>query len=550
MSRFSLLAVSGLSLAWGSRGVLAWPGPDLARSVQPGAALAGAPDVAGKPPLAPVTIILCPQADPFDFEVLRAMSMPARREAVIDSLKSAARESQCGVLDELARAARAGFAADIRPLWITNLVVARVSPDLARRLAARDDVAGLSYDHPAGAEFLPAPPMPRAEPGWPAPRGVTCGLSATNAPSAWAAGYTGRGIVVSVIDTGTCLDHPDIANQIWTNTGEIPNNNIDDDNNGFVDDVHGWNFEADTNDLTDLEGHGSHIAGTIAGDGTQGTQCGMATDAEIQTLKFWNNVGGESSVWLAMQYALENGADVISGSIGWRHAWNPQRAVWRAVCENTFAAGVVVCFSAGSDGSAHGVDSVLTPGDVPEMITVGVTDCEMNITSFSSRGPVTWQDVDPYNDWPYPPGKRKPTVVGPGVNTISHDLCDGYTVYSGTSMAVPHVAGAAALVLQANPDLDHYQVKQILKDTAVDRGESGPDNTYGHGFIDAWAAVQAALDLACVADFNGDGAVNTLDVLAFLNAWNAGDISADVNGDGDINTLDVLAFLNLWAAGC
>ncbi|MFG0259321.1 MAG: GC-type dockerin domain-anchored protein, partial [Phycisphaerales bacterium JB041] len=85
---------------------------------------------------------------------------------------------------------------------------------------------------------------------------------------------------------------------------------------------------------------------------------------------------------------------------------------------------------------------------------------------------------------------------------------------------------------------------------AIDRGSSGPDNTYGHGFVDAWAAVQAALDMGCVADFNGDGNVNTNDVLAFLNAWNDRDPRADINGDGSVNTNDVLAFLNLWNAGC
>ena len=495
----------------------------------------------------PVIITLRSQAEPFDLGALRAQAPDARRAAVIDALRTAASNSQPGLLLALRAAAVRGRAADIRPLWITNAIAARVTPSLVAELLARPEVASVTLDRPLEPSVLgKQPPSDDSH----APRGAACGLVAVHAPDAWAAGYTGQGIAVGVIDTGLCLTHPDIAGHLWTNPGEVPANGIDDDNNGYTDDIHGWNFETDTSNLTDLQGHGSHVTGTLAGDGTQGTRCGMAPDARVMTLKFQSDLAGESSVWLAMQYAIENGADVLNGSLGWRHAWAPQRAAWRVVCENAFAAGVVVVFSAGSDGSSQGIDSVYTPGDVPDMITVGVTDCDANITSFSSRGPVSWQTVDPYNDWPYPPGKRKPTLVAPGVGTISHNLCDGYTVYSGVSMAVPHVAGAAALMLQANPALDHYQVKQILMDTAIDRGDAGPDNTYGAGFLDAWGAVQAALDAACVADFNGDGSVNTLDVLAFLAAWAAGDGRADINQDGEVDTLDVLAFLNAWNSGC
>ncbi len=521
--------------AWGTRA------PD------PGSALTGEPRNPRHDGLVPVIILLRDQAQPFDLGGLRQLGRDARRLEVNRRLASVAERSQRGVLEALHRGAARGEVSAVRPLWLVNAVAAHVSPAMIDALAGVDGVERVLPDRPVESAGWGVSP---GEGPVGAGRATACGLQSIHAPDAWDAGYTGEGVIVGVIDTGLCLTHPDIAGQLWTNAGEIPSNGIDDDGNGFTDDIHGWNFENDSANLADSQGHGSHVAGVVAGDGTQGMRCGAAPDASVMTLKFWNNLGGESSVWLAMQYGLENGADVLNGSLGWRHAFGPHRAVWRAVCENAFAAGVVVVFSAGSEGSAYGIDSVHTPGDVPDMITVGATDCELNIAHFSSRGPVSWQDVDPYNDWPYPPGKLKPTLVAPGINTLSHNLCDGYVYYSGVAMAVPHVAGTAAMMLQANPALDHYQIKEILKATAIDRGDAGPDNAYGAGFLDAWGAVRAARDGACPADFNRDGAVNTLDVLAFLNAWSAGDIRADVNGDGRVDTLDVLAFLNLWNAGC
>ncbi len=116
------------------------------------------------------------------------------------------------------------------------------------------------------------------------------------------------------------------------------------------------------------------------------------------------------------------------------------------------------------------------------------------IAGFSSRGPVTWQNVDPYNDWPYPPGLIKPSVSAPGVNTVSLAFnCQGYSVSSGTSMSTPHVTGTTALIMEANPSLSPEEVKSILMDTALDLGADGRDNNYGAGRVDAYAAVVAAL---------------------------------------------------------
>jgi subtilisin family serine protease len=218
----------------------------------------------------------------------------------------------------------------------------------------------------------------------------------------------------------------------------------------------------------------------------------MAPDAQIMTCKFWNSFSGEQTVWDGMQYGVDNGADLLTASLGWPHSVNPDRVTWRNVCENSIAAGVVVIYAAGNEGCFSPPDNVRTPGDVPDVLTIGATDCNDNIASFSSCGPITWEGINPFDDCPYPPGCIKPDVSAPGVNTTSHSFCNGYSQLSGTSMATPHVAGAVALMLQANPNLDHFDVKNILESTAIDLGQSGKDNTYGSGRVDAYQAVLAA----------------------------------------------------------
>lgn len=439
--------------------------------------------------LIPVTIVMTDQVPIEEFRALGpGMTKADRREYVKTRLKEVALGSQAELLADLRARVAQGDAADLRPLWIHNVVGARLTPAAVKAVAERADVSYVHYDAPHGIEVLSS--LPALSPGAP-----TCGLNLIHAPDVWAQhGITGAGVVVGVIDTGLCTSHSDIKNQLWTNPCEIPNNGIDDEGNGFIDDVNGWNFESNNKNVGDNNGHGSHTAGTVGGDGTGGTQCGVAPDAQIMVLKFFNNVaGGEQSVWDSMQYGLDNGADVLTASLGWAHSWGPDRPTWRAVCENTIAGGVVVVYAAGNEGCGSPPDNVRTPGDVPDVLTVGAVNCSDQIAGFSSCGPITWQGIPPYDDFPYPPGLVKPDVSAHGVDTTSHATCSGYVAFSGTSMATPHVAGAAALILQADPTLDHFGVKNLLEATAVDLGAGGKDNSYGSGRIDALAAVQTAI---------------------------------------------------------
>jgi subtilisin family serine protease len=491
--------------------------------------------------LIPVDIVLRDQVPAAQLKAVAAnQDKSSRRAEVIAILRGMAEATQPGLLAMLeAERATGGVGGEVRSLWIANVVSAQLSPAVIQRIAARSDVSYVHYDPPRKAEdVLLTMPTAQATAGTP-----TCGLNLIGAPQTWSQlGVTGRSIVVAVCDTGVCATHPDIAGQIWKNAGEVPGNGIDDDANGFVDDVTGWNFEGNNANNSDNNGHGSHTSGTIAGDGTGGIQCGVAPDARIMMLKFVNSLStGEQSVWSSMQYAVANGADVFSASLGWPHSFNPNRATWRQVCDNSIAAGVVVVYASGNEGCGAGIDNVRTPGDVPNVIAVGAVDCSDAIAGFSSCGPVSWSTVAPYNDFPFPPGLMKPDVSAPGVATTSHSLCSSYMNLDGTSMATPHVAGLAALILEADPTLDHFGVRAILESTSLDLGLPGKDKQFGTGRVRAVNAVQAALANGnyCGAKVNSCGTLPMLTMAGTPSASATGGfiVSASNTSGGQIGLL-------------
>ncbi len=499
----------------------------------------------------PVYAVLVEQVDPQSLIAeTRHLSKQEARRHVIQVLKTVARESQRELLQYLHAQEQQGKVHRIRPLWIANVVAFQATPEVIRAVAQRPEVAYVRYNPERYVLLSKAPkikPRPsvrdHSQTPWTPPRtkAIAWGVSQINAPDVWAQGYTGQGVVVGVLDTGVNYNHVDLADHVWTNSGEVPNNGIDDDGNGYVDDIHGYDFYNNDGDPMDDQGHGTHVAGTVAGDGTAGTQTGVAPDAQIMALKILNSSGGgyESDVWEGVQYALDNGADVLSASIGWCHRYNPDRQTWRQVADDVLAAGVVWVAAAGNEGDLSdpynscpdaAPDNVDTPGDIPSpwkhpdqaangsngsqssVITVGATDSYDNIASFSSRGGVTWSSISGYNDYPYVGtyGKRgliKPDVSAPGVNITSLDYQNntGYlSGWSGTSMATPHVSGAVALMLSKNPALTPVEIDSILEVTSIDRGITGKDSAYGTGRIDALAAVNA------IQSYNHDVLVSSI----------------------------------------
>ncbi len=461
--------------------------------------------------LIPISIVLSHQVSRSEITALaEEKAKLERREVISERLKDLAVRTQRPLINMLENHKLMGHAKRIRPLWLTNVIGVDTTKTIIEEIAKRTDVKYINYN-PKRDVFLHTTQSQTSssinskqsdrEALEDSTTEIECGVEVMRAPEVWdTMGLTGEGAVIAVIDTGVCLYHPDIVNHIWVNPGEDldhdcaimdpdDENGVDDDENGFVDDFVGWNFDLGNNNPDDQNSHGSHCAGTVAGDGTQGTKAGMAHGAKIMVVRVGVQFSDEVDVWNGMQYAAENGADAISMSLGWPHNQNPDRATWRANCENTIEMGTAMIIAAGNEGSGNDPDNVRTPGDVPRVITVGATDCNDEYASFTSWGPVTWEDVDPYNDYPYPPGLIKPDVSAPGVNTKSHAFCDGYTTKSGTSMATPHTAGAVALMISADPTLFHDDIKQILEDSSVELGEPGKDNIYGSGRVDAFEAV-------------------------------------------------------------
>jgi len=456
--------------------------------VAAGAALAAAefaPDLSrylarsGNDDFIPVSIALDGGIAPAALEDMTAgLSRDAARALVGDVAKRRAEEVQAPFRKLFRTAQERGMARDVKFIWAANVVAAEVKPPLLARIAGMKGVRRINLEKPADVIC-----------------GLAWGVEKIGADRVWnELGVTGEGVVVAVTDTGVDYLHTDLVNRAWVNEGEIPDNGIDDDDNGFIDDYHGWNFNEDNNDPRGgTNGHGTHCSGSVCGDGAAGTQTGVAPGAKVMPVQVLTDGGSgvQSDCWDGLQYAFDNGADVTSMSLGWRQNQNPDRATWRSTMETLMAGGMVYSIAAGNERNQYPPpNDIRTPGDVPAVITVGGTDANDALYNSSSYGPVTWSEVPPWNDYPYPPGLTKPDVAGPAVNVTScRGITGGYSVMTGTSMATPHVAGLAALMLSVNPDLTNAQVRQYMEDNALDLGTPGKDNDFGSGRVQAYETV-------------------------------------------------------------
>jgi subtilisin family serine protease len=423
-------------------------------------------------------------------------TLEQRRAYVVNELKNFSQTAQHDLLNYLENKSYNQQAEIIHRFWIANMVTCKVSESVIYELAERSDVVRIDIDEERNLlideptpEGIPVDPLADIDE-------ITYNVLKVNAPDVWAEGYTGQGVVVAVIDTGVNYNHDDLEDHMWEDP-DYPN--------------HGWDFANDDDNPMDDHGHGTHCSGTVAGDGTAGSQTGVAPDAAIMALKVLDGggSGSESGVWEGIEFAVEHGANVISMSLGWLHSWSPDRPAWRTTYNNALAAGVVASVAAGNEGgSESSPDDVRTPGDCPPpwlnpdqtlegglsaVVCIGATDANDNIAYFSSIGPSSWEDVDPFNDYPFNPemGLLRPDVSAPGVDVKSCDAFNesGYTTMSGTSMATPCVAGVMALLLSKNINAEPAEISETLETTALDLGADGKDNVFGAGRVDALEAI-------------------------------------------------------------
>lgn len=315
-------------------------------------------------------------------------------------------------------------------------------------------------------------------------------------PQVWQTyGVTGVGVTVAVLDDGSFEQHPDFQGKIAGrfDAGAPRSAGPDSPLSGVP------VFPAGSN------GHGTHIAGTIvgAGDQSNGQYKGVAPGARFANVKVFTGPNSTSSeiVLDGLEWTLANadalGIRIASLSLGGASS-DGRDALSRAV-DRAVAEGMIVVAAAGNQGPTP--ETIGSPGAAEGAITVGAVDKRKQIAAYSSRGPTKDGRLKPEL---VAPGTAITSTVPPATTTVATGLLGSLTgggspqVYygqlSGTSMAAPHVSGVIALMLEVNPDLTPYEVKQILVATAQDLGAAGRDNDTGYGFVNAIAAAQVAAD--------------------------------------------------------
>lgn len=273
------------------------------------------------------------------------------------------------------------------------------------------------------------------------------GLDAISAPEVWQQGYSGKDVVVAVVDSGVDFTHEDLNDNIWYNYAEVYGDGIDNDSNGYIDDVTGWNFFNNTNNPYDNNSHGTHVAGIIAAEDNNYGITGVAYNAKIMPVKVLDTEGNGSHENIAngIIYAANNGANVINVSIGGGYT----EVVANAIKFATQRGSIVVMAAGNSSGSEPIYPAALATN---WGIAVGAVDSNNNMADFSNR-------AGSNSNLNY--------VVAPGVNIYSTFPDNNYEFKDGTSMAAPYVSGVAALMLSANPYLTPEEIREIITKTAI-----------------------------------------------------------------------------------
>lgn len=269
------------------------------------------------------------------------------------------------------------------------------------------------------------------------------------AVAAWDKTTGSSSAVVAVIDSGIDYAHPDLAPNLWTNAGEVPGNGSDDDGNGYKDDVYGWNGAGHNGDPSDSNGHGTHVAGTIGAAGNNGLGVtGVAWNTKIVGCKFIgaDGAGSTAAAIECIDYLCklkDRGVNLVAVNASW--GGSGYDGLLRDAINRLGSRGVLFVAAAGNDGRNNDTSASYPANfDCPNIVSVAATDRNDQIASFSNYGSKTVH------------------IGAPGVEITSTYPGGGYATMSGTSMAAPHVTGAAALIKSYLPGLDLAGVKNLL----------------------------------------------------------------------------------------
>ncbi len=425
-------------------------------------------------------------------------SCAERRAFVVNELKTFTEASQHDLKSILAEMESHGLVSSVRSLWSANALYFEATKTALLNLSERTDIETISLN--IQHQWIPNGETQNLAS---TTREVTPNITQVNADQVWELGYTGAGVVVTVVDSGVNYNHLDLADHLWDGGEEFPH--------------HGYDIVNDDDDPMDDKGHGTHCAGTVCGDGTAGSLTGIAPDATLMCVKSirGDGFGGAVNIAGGMEWAVEHGCDLISMSLGMVDAGTTDKELLRRTCEAVLDAGIVAMVCAGNEGNAFlqmtypvpnnvrvpascpppylDPDQMANPGALSCVVAVGAVNYNDAAADFTSRGPVTWQDTE-FGDYAYNPGIGliRPDVCAPGVSikSLDYNNISGYTNMDGTSQATPCVAGIVALMLQKNPELTPAEICRILEETSVKLTPT-KSNTTGVGRVDALAAMNA-----------------------------------------------------------
>ena len=461
------------------------------------------------------------------------------REQVIKTLREKADQAFKKVNPTVKQLIANGQLRNLQRYWIVNGFACKVTGKAAQSLARLESVAFIYRQRQAPQHQKPAVGDEKTQKKqrglhskilakykddtdqpWDASKyEIPWNLKRIGADRAWDGsserkGYTGRGVVVAVLDSGM-MSIPALTSALWVNSDETLNGQ-DDDHNGYVDDVFGYDFRNNhpyTVDIT-RPSHGTLCAGIIAGRPADRRRkrpivTGVAPRAKVMPLVGLGHLR-------AYEYAVSNGADVLSMSYTWdSQPLGHYRGLVRTAHEHLAAAGVVSVGGAGNYARSRPEGwQIGTPKDIPCVIAAaGVTE-NGEVAPASSRGPVSWKNVRYFDAEAGTEPKSKPDVTGcfggypmwtradvwsetkwERMHVIHTDDA-GYMLVigpRGNSFSGPHAAGVAALMLEASPDLPVWHLKRLMESTCSDIGPAGRDTTFGAGLLQADKAVEAAL---------------------------------------------------------
>lgn len=409
------------------------------------------------------------------------------RQAVVSSLREMALSTQSGLTAYLDKMKQTGEVKDYESFFIVNALAVTSTKEVMEKIAAREEVAKIlpNYERflidgelvtaeEAQAKQLSVPSSgdtPAADDQ------IEWNIERVGAPAAWALGIDGSGMVVANLDTGVDMNHPALSRK-WRGLTGDPSLSWYDAHSGATRPV-------------DSDGHGTHTMGTMVGSTEDGQIIGVAPGAQWIAVRVFNPSTTDQILLRGGEWILaprdaqgnlhpEAAPDSVNNSWG---STSPGMDEWyRPMVQAWRAAGIFPAFANGNLGPGAGTAS--SPGNYPESFAVGAVNINNEVASFSSRGP------SPY-------GEIKPNIAAPGVNIRSSIPGGGYANYNGTSMATPHVAAAAALIMQANTSLTVDDIAEILISTATPLTDAQysdvPNNAYGHGLLNVYDAVSSVL---------------------------------------------------------